>query len=195
MTEILSFHERSTQTWRYSNIGVPGAFRGLLVNDLLSPESKVVRLFEWRNIDWSRAESIPKYAAISHVWKLSPDVEKVANEANEPLNVDIGNGGIHTLSTFGLGQAATAAKYLGCEYIWLDLLSINQRSHDDKVLQIKQMGNIHKSASAVLIMTGGVSAAQSGDGFLLDRSSLDPARSDLAFQYVLFGCMALSQRE
>jgi Heterokaryon incompatibility protein (HET) len=172
MAEILSFRERGAQTWSYSNIGVPGAFRGLLVKDLLSPGSKVVRLFEWTNIEWSRAETIPKYAAISHVWKLSPDVEKAANEANEPLKVDIGNGRIHTLSTFGLGQAATAAKYLGCEYIWLDLLSINQQSHDDKVGQIKQMGNIYKSASAVLIMLGGVSAAQRME---MDSSWIDRA--------------------
>jgi len=54
-----------------------------------------------------------------------------------------------------------AARYLGCEYIWLDFVCLNQLSKIDKQIQISNMGKICKNAAAVLIMVGGVQAAQS----------------------------------
>jgi len=63
----------------------------------------------------------------------------------------------------GLTQAAMAARKLGCDYIWLDLLCLNQRSSGDKKLQVKNMANIYRKAGAVLIMFGGCGAAQGLD--------------------------------
>jgi hypothetical protein len=61
---------------------------------------------------------------------------------------------------FGLVQAAHGAAHLGCEYLWLDLLCIDQTSAGDKRLQIKNMGTIYQRAEVVLVMFGGVSAVQ-----------------------------------
>jgi Heterokaryon incompatibility protein (HET) len=59
-----------------------------------------------------------------------------------------------------LQQAAMAAKYLECDYIWLDLLCIEQLESADKAIQICNMSRIYKSAAAVLVMFGGCRAAQ-----------------------------------
>ena len=83
-----------------------------------------------------------------------------ATKLNRPLQIDVEGTAPHTTSWHGLIQAATAAKYLKCDYLWLDLLCLNQRSKNDKKLQIKNMANIYRNSTAVLVMFGGCAAAQ-----------------------------------
>ena len=63
-------------------------------------------------------------------------------------------------SWHGLIQAAMAARHFRCDYLWLDLLCINQCAPDDRRLQVKNMANIYRNAKIVLVMFGGCTAAQ-----------------------------------
>jgi hypothetical protein len=65
----------------------------------------------------------------------------------------------HDISWHGLQQAASTTNFLGCEYIWLESLCLNQLSKKDKALQILNMGNIYKITAAVLVVIGGIQAA------------------------------------
>jgi len=69
----------------------------------------------------------------------------------------------HEISWLGLVQAATAADDLECEYLWLDLLCLNQVDSEDKMRQIANMHRIFANATAVVVMPGGLSAAQRVD--------------------------------
>jgi hypothetical protein len=69
----------------------------------------------------------------------------------------------HEISWLGLVQAATAAEDLGCEYLWLDLLCLNQVDSEDRRKQIANMHRIFANAAAVVVMPGGLSAAQRVD--------------------------------
>jgi hypothetical protein len=145
------------QSWVYGDKGVNGGFRLFSVQDLLAstPSPRLYQL--------SGDVAIPalsRYAAISHVWKPGQEVEQIATEKNQPLRIggDLTQDAV--ISWFGLVQAAHGAALLGCEYLWLDLLCIDQYSPGDKKLQIKNMGNIYQRAEVVLVMFGGVSAVQ-----------------------------------
>ena len=108
---------------------------------------------------------MPKYAPISHVWKPSLEVEKISKDADRPLKIQIRNDELHEISWHGLVQAGHAAKHLGCNHLWLDLLCLDQVPSTDreKEMQVKNMGNIYEKAAAVIIMVGGVAAAQGID--------------------------------
>ncbi|KIJ51499.1 hypothetical protein M422DRAFT_157841, partial [Sphaerobolus stellatus SS14] len=173
---LLSLSEtNSGQTvWTYQGNGTPGAVRLISVEKLLSDGARSIDLFEWINLfppsklhsgqnqmPSSRQRSnIPSYAAISHVWAQSDEVIRISKEVKRPLYVHTGNPDPHVISWHGLIQCATAAKILNCDYLWLDFLCLNQLSKTDKILQIKNMSRIYSNASAVLVMFGGVSAAQ-----------------------------------
>ena len=105
----------------------------------------------------------PKYAAISHVWAPSADAARLGREADRPLHIHVGKPEPHAISWRGLVQAAVVAFSHRCDYIWLDLLCINQVSRDDKKLQIMNMAKIYRHASMVIVMPGGVVAAQNFD--------------------------------
>ena len=138
--------------------------------------------------------NIPKYATISHSWAASEEVQRISAAANRPLSIDLGEKEkpkknannddqdtdndndkqnhdhatekkLHEISWLGLTQAAKAAQFLGCEYLWLDLACIHQDRHDDKVLQIAIMGHVYERAIAVIVMPGGVAAAQDIDHY------------------------------
>ena len=160
-TPILDLRESARRDWSYSSNYVDGALRLIIVDDLLSPQDAIISVSEWRDVELSRAgEGIPKYAAISHSWAPSKEVERLSSIANRPLRIDIGNGKYHQISWHGLCQAAKAAKELKCDYLWLDLVCLHQTSDTDKKLQIKNMGYIYEKAEVVIIMPGGVAAAQ-----------------------------------
>ena len=64
----------------------------------------------------------------------------------------------HTINWLGLVQAAVAARAYRCDYLWLDLLCLNQVSTKDKKLQIYNMANIYRHSYMVVIMPGSVVA-------------------------------------
>ena len=155
------------------NKRTPGAFRAFPVADLLrSPP--VITLGEWPNLDFQSkdanvATSYPKYAAISHVWRSSEQTAQFARKANRPLFIAIEDGlRTYEISWLGLVQTAHGAKSLGCEYLWLDFLCIDQvnrhEDRSDKSLQIKNMADIYRHAKVVICMVGGASAMQRSDG-------------------------------
>lgn len=110
-----------------------------------------------------RASDLPMYAAISHIWDPSEEVKRISRMANRPLNIDIGSDRPHTISWHGLIQAAIAAKYFKCQYLWLDLLCLDQRSAIDKKRQIEKMADVYALSEITLVMFGGVAAAQAID--------------------------------
>lgn len=168
--------ENEPAVWAYGNCGVPGALRLFSVEKLLGHESRSIDLYEWekKQLKWPRGTSglipvlesppgMPCYAAISHTWEQSEDVLRRIREANRSLLIETGLEKPHEISWLGLVQAATAARELKCQYLWLDLLCLNQLSKDDKKLQISNMHNIYSNAAAVIVMFGGVGAAQGLD--------------------------------
>src|ERR1700737_3212737 len=151
-------YESSQRVFRHPWTNTDGYFRLLLVDPLLygrGSSALHVTHFYMPN-DWAH---VPRYAAISHVWDSSDEVLEAASTANRPLFVDTGDKQPKDISWHGLQQAATVAKHMGCEYIWLDFVCLNQLSSKDKKIQIANMGEIYKHATAVLIMVGGVQAA------------------------------------
>lgn len=172
-TQILELREAKNKLWSYTENFVAGALRLVSVQQLLSPDGCTISLLEWRDFDWAQHEQ-PSYAAISHVWQASEEVARISDSVNRPLVIDIGQGASHTISWHGLIQAAIAAQHLQCEYIWLDLVCLHQCSHLDKAKQIKNMGNIYKNATAVLVMP---SRSTRRVPCFMDRSSLDIAGS------------------
>jgi hypothetical protein len=176
---------RDLLTWDYSDKclrvnnakSTDGAFRAFSVADLLGPKA-FIRLSEWKDLRHgdARAEhpaNYPKYAAISHVWEESDDTIRIANEKERPLWIKIedkpiGKQRFKKISWYGLVEAANAANTLGCEYLWLDFLCLDQLSprgddDHDKAMQINNMANIYMHAKAVICMLGGVSAVQAAD--------------------------------
>jgi hypothetical protein len=171
MEQIMCFDETyPARSWRYTGKQMLGGFRLIAMDGLLAAR-RSLSLFEWSNVDWTQPTGAPKYVAISHVWEPSEEVARISNLKNQPLLIDVGDR-IHKISWYGLVQAAVAAKHLDCSYIWLDLICVDQLSRDDKKLQIKNMGHIYENATAVLVMCGGVSAAQRLDKYAnwIDRA-------------------------
>lgn len=158
--------------WTYGTLGTNGAFRLISVAELLNKDNTEICLTEWYDLSFPRdglgpslergaPPDTPRYCAISHVWQASEDVARRSKDGNRPLEIDLGNGRFHTISWLGLVQAAIAAESLDCEYIWLDLLCLDQTSPKDKALQIQNMARIYSNASSVVVMVGGIHAAQS----------------------------------
>jgi type VI protein secretion system component VasA len=90
------------------------------------------------------------------------EMEKEQNEKQEKEKREK-EPSTHEISWLGLVQAATAAEALGCEYLWLDLLCLNQVDLEDRRKQIANMHRIFANAAAVVVMLGGLSAAQRVD--------------------------------
>ncbi|KAM6487495.1 hypothetical protein HDV62DRAFT_155026 [Trichoderma sp. SZMC 28011] len=158
---IKTFYEADQTVWSYQSNHVDGASRFITVSGLLALTNAEFSLLEYRDLDWNNVDGqIPKYVAISHTWNSSPEVMRLSTIANRPLHIDMGEDSPSTISWHGLRQAALAARHLGCELLWLDFICVHQNSLDDKKLQIPNMGNIYKNATAVIVMPGGVSAAQ-----------------------------------
>ncbi|KAL7801060.1 heterokaryon incompatibility protein domain-containing protein [Trichoderma afarasin] len=158
---IKTFYESDQTTWSYQSTHVDGASRFITVRGLLALTNAEFSLWEYRDLDWNNVDGqIPEYVAISHTWNSSPEVIRLGTIANRPLHIDMGEASPSTISWHGLRQAALAARHLGCELLWLDFICVHQNSLDDKKLQIPNMGNIYKNATAVIVMLGGVSAAQ-----------------------------------
>ncbi|EXJ57526.1 hypothetical protein A1O7_07874 [Cladophialophora yegresii CBS 114405] len=189
---LLCNPENEGAAWSYEGRGTDGLFRLISVSALLCKDNPELFLTEWAGLDFPHdglddflptnpPPHMPRYCAVSHVWQPSEDAARRSNQANRPLRVKLRNGTFHTISWLGLVQAATAAQYSHCEYIWLDLLCIDQTSPKDKVLQIPNMAKIFSNASTTLIMVGGVHAAQS-----LDRPSAYMQRS-WTFQEAILG--------
>jgi hypothetical protein len=156
--------EPGTTSFRYNSYN-PGSLRLIAREPLLFPESPMIDIIEWSNLKLetnpTNTRCLPRYAAISHVWKSSDEVNRIASEVNRPIQITIEDGrSAHEISWHGLIQAATAAKFWNCDYIWLDLLCVNQLASDDKCRQVQIMPEIYKNATAVLVMFGGCAAAQ-----------------------------------
>ena len=156
---ILRLEEASRRRWQYSTNHTDGALRLVRVDSLLDKHNPAINLDEFRDLQWGSTQK-PLYAAISHVWEQSRSVRRITKRINRPLEIETEGGRSHTISWHGLVQAARAAKYLRCEHLWLDFVCLHQTSKTDKKLQIKNMGHIYQNATAVLVMPGGVSAAQ-----------------------------------
>jgi len=154
--------------WSYEDvIATPGAFRMISVAALLG-SARAIHLHERNDLDWTNANgAYPKYAAISHVWDPSKAVRDACNANPEPINIAIkSDKEWHEIHWHGLVDAARAAERLKCEYLWLDLLCIDQVDRNetgDKKKQIQIMGKIYERAEAVIVMVGGVGAVQGVD--------------------------------
>ncbi|KAL6818835.1 hypothetical protein GGI42DRAFT_348046 [Trichoderma sp. SZMC 28013] len=158
---IQVLRESDRRRWTYGPNYVDGALRLFSVSSLLSCDDATISLSEWRELDWNKtAEALPKYIAISHSWTPSAEVVRISQNANRPLDIEIGEDSPHTISWHGLQQAALAAQHLKYELLWLDFICLNQTSASDKKLQVQQMGYLYEKAAAVIVMPGGVSAAQ-----------------------------------
>ncbi|KAK5662518.1 hypothetical protein OQA88_8430 [Cercophora sp. LCS_1] len=159
-TFLQALPESGQRPWAYGSNHTPGSLRLLSVPSLLTSKP-TIELSEWRNLRLaSSPRNIPRYAAVSHCWTPSPSVAKLAEQANRPLDITIEDAQLHRISWHGLCQAAFAARHLGCEYLWLDFICLHQTSSLDKKLQIENMGHIYSRAKAVIVMPGGVAAAQ-----------------------------------
>jgi hypothetical protein len=119
--------------WRLPTSRTPGAFRLFSSSGLLNDPPSLA-LYEWKDIDLARSGQIPCYAPISHVWKSSPEVTNLSRIANRPLRIQTRDAQSlpHEISWLGLVQAALAAQRLGCDYLWLDLLCIDQLRNSDR---------------------------------------------------------------
>jgi Heterokaryon incompatibility protein (HET) len=181
---LLYIGEGEQRSWKYGSQGADGALRLFSVEKLLaaarrdnSHETCSIDLYEWeqQSLAWPRdgvtqpkdkhknPPGMPAYVAISHTWTPSEDVVKRSKRAERPLLIETGLSKPHEISWLGLVQAAIAAKVLKCDYLWLDLLCLDQLSNDDKKAQIMNMHRIYSNATAVVVMFGGVSAAQGVD--------------------------------
>ena len=157
---IQAIRESEQKVWSYGSHVVLGAVRFVTVDEILEDNPRIV-LSQWKDLDLSlEAHKIPKYATISHSWSPSDEVQRLSWNASRPLDIEVGHETPHRISWHGLRQAAKAARHLGCTFLWLDLLCLHQTSSEDKKLQIKNMGHIYEKATAVIIMPGGVAAAQ-----------------------------------
>ncbi|RYP15646.1 hypothetical protein DL766_009358 [Monosporascus sp. MC13-8B] len=175
---ILRCFEADGTTFSYPENGTctPGALRLVSVRKLLAAAGTgVIELWEWTGWDawWPRDDEArlvvalppqwPRYAAISHVWAASDDAARLARDADRPLHIQVDGPEPHAISWLGLVQAAVTAHAHRCDYLWLDLLCLDQLSAEDKGLQIRNMAAIYRHASMVAIMPGGVAAAQNFD--------------------------------
>ena len=132
---ILSMSEKGNQKiWSYQSTNrTPGAFRAVAVEGLLGNDP-TIQLHEFNDLNWADEQTgdsgtWPKYTAISHVWKASAAVEDICKKRNRPLRIAIStdNGRAeHELGWYGLVHAGYAAKSLHSDYLWLDLLCIDQ---------------------------------------------------------------------
>jgi Heterokaryon incompatibility protein (HET) len=159
---IQRLRERENKPWSYESVHfTTGQLRLITVRDLLDTDGSTIILSEWRGLDLTReGEHIPKYATISHSWAPSEEVQRLSEAANRPLRIDLGGNKHHEVSWQGLVEAAKAAHHLGCDFVWLDLVSVHQDSSEDKKLQIQHMGQVYEKSIAVIVMPGGVAAAQ-----------------------------------
>lgn len=165
-------------------IRTAGSFRVVEVAGLLSAPAEI-KVYEYPAINFNtkgyekqlkRLGNLDRYIAISHVWSRGFEVDKELGKMKmvERLHIetDGSNSGAkppETISWLGLKQAANAAKDLpgslpgGVKYFWLDFLCLDQVSRKkdkEKALQICIMGDIYKYAAGVVVMIGGVGAAQ-----------------------------------
>lgn len=159
---IHELKEKENVVWSYPSTFTPGALRLIEVEPLsLKSDSKLV-LHEFPELNLEQASNatpsvIPKYAAMSHVWKPSPAIASRGN--TRALHITIKEG-THEISWLGLMQAAIAASHLKCDFIWLDYVCIHQTLKEDKKLQIKNMANIYAYCSTTIVMLGGMKCAQ-----------------------------------
>jgi len=158
--------ESDKKTWYHGPGYSDGAIRFLSVPDLLLPKGEAsIVVSQWKELDPrgpDNNKTFPKYAAISHTWTMSSEVYRLSSISNRPLQVNLEAGTLIT-SWHGLCQAAQAAKHLGCDYLWLDFLTLHQTSPRDKEIQIPNMGHIYRHAKSVIVMPGGLAAAQGAD--------------------------------
>jgi hypothetical protein len=96
------------QPFRYTDYH-PGSLRLASVEALLRPRSPAVNIIEYRNLQLNENPALtsnrPKYAAISHVWQATEEVNRLATRANRPFVIEIGNGEYYQASWIGLIQA------------------------------------------------------------------------------------------
>lgn len=188
---IKTLRESENKVWNYESLPiVNGAFRLVKVNELLATDATIV-LTEWSDVKLNKpGETLPKYASISHVWRPSAEAKRLSVAANRPLLIDLEKGKKrHETSWHGLTQAAKAAQFLGCEYFWLDLLCMHQDNEDDKAKQMDVMGYVYEKATAVIVMPGGVCAAQGAEydaswmtrSWTLQEGAISPQNAHILF--------------
>jgi hypothetical protein len=149
--------------WKYSSDFIPGALRLVAVEPLLRSGLSEIHLYEFDGLSLYSlgTTSTSSYACISHVWEASLEVQRISRHENRPLGIYLSDSEPnHTISWHGLTQAARGAKWALCDWLWLDLLCLNQANKGDKNLQIKKMERVYGAARATLVMFGGVAAAQ-----------------------------------
>ena len=135
LIDTIYFDENhSSNPWKYENKAsrTPGAFRAFEVDGLLKTPPKI-RIFEWADLRYSNQREVrnrrlyPKYAAISHVWDMSKDVRKILSGSdNLSIKTDQYATPVLKLGWDGLQTAAWAARLVRCDYIWLDLICLDQ---------------------------------------------------------------------
>ncbi|KAI1050861.1 hypothetical protein LB507_009299 [Fusarium sp. FIESC RH6] len=93
-----------------------------------------------------------RYVALSYVWgKTGRDFNLPDRSYGVPLS----------RLPRTIGDAITVTKSLGFDYLWVDMLCIDQQSNEDKHRQIAIMDQIYRSADLTIIVAAG---SDCGDG-------------------------------
>ncbi|KIL88475.1 ankyrin repeat-containing protein [Fusarium avenaceum] len=97
-------------------------------------------------------EDLPKhqYGAVSYVWR---DLEP--KKSIEYAIVD-GTGGEGKFDVEVLHTICVAMLSLGCDYLWMDILSIMEESKDDISWQMQRMCDIYTFCKECLVVPGGI---------------------------------------
>jgi hypothetical protein len=126
------------EPFRYTSYDA-GSLRLATVEALLRPGNPAINIVEWRNLKLEGNPTLtvnrPSYAAISHVWKATKEVERLSSLANQPFEIDIGNGNHYTGSWHGLVQAARLPSIsiaIICGWICCALIKLPPTINDSK---------------------------------------------------------------
>ncbi|KAI0723754.1 heterokaryon incompatibility protein-domain-containing protein [Cerioporus squamosus] len=122
----------------------------------------------------SNRTDIDFYVALSYVWgEDQPHRTSATNLASYTCGLDTQ----YIPST--IRDAITVTHKLGLRYLWVDAFCIIQDSEEDKAVEISRIKSVFRNAYITIIAA---SARKVSDGFLHDRSVLDPAPVPLPFR-------------
>lgn len=105
----------------------------------------------------------PAYEALSYCW------------GNAPADVAISCDGVDLMVTKTVASAISRLRLMGCRYLWLDAVCINQEDVDEREAQVRIMQHTYSGASRVWVWLGGESFHQASGFF--SRKTFDLLRA------------------
>ncbi|KAF7509578.1 hypothetical protein GJ744_007616 [Endocarpon pusillum] len=133
---------------RYVRLPTPRSFRLLKITNKATPVELSLQTFE--------IGSHPKYTALSYTWghpvfEDYPDTER--HEVHHPFPYQKLPG--KQIVTLNLHDALLQLQKSGHSgYLWIDAISIDQSSSEEKTHQVNMMCEIYENATGVLIWPG-----------------------------------------